>query len=106
MAPGLVQKFSGRTVAFTKIEFLYARNVLKPEYWPQDYVWLLETFRKQYHANRSAWDRRANADIGSANPGASPHFYVVVDGALVLEAMGQNGWKYTVLPKLKELGQK
>lgn len=102
-SPGIMQKFRGKALTFTKIEFLRYSHVLKPEYWPQEYVWVLETFRRQYHGDRTAWDRRANEDIGSANPAGSPHFYVIVDGVLVLEAMGLNGWRQRVAPKLLEL---
>lgn len=70
--------------------------------WPSAYVWIYDAAESEYYRDRAGWDRRANEDAGTTFPGTSPHFFLLVDGKLAINAIGKNGWK-RILLKRQEL---
>lgn len=85
-----------------KHEFYRAKDVIRREAWPAEYVWIYDAAAAEYYRDRAGWDRRANEDAGTTSPGVSPHFLLLVDGKLVINAIGKNGWK-RILAKRQEL---
>ncbi len=101
---GQMQVFRGRRLTFIKHEFYRPKHTTEPHQWPAEHRWILEAAIAEYNRDRAAWDRRANSETGSTNPSGTPHFWLIVDGKLVEDAIGSNGWR-RVVARLKELGQ-
>jgi hypothetical protein len=98
----LADVFRGKSLTFVKYEFYRARDVITREAWAPEYVWIYDLVSANYFRDREEWGRRARQDAGTSVPGASPHFILLTDGKLVIDAVGKNGWR-RITSKRQEL---
>lgn len=85
-----------------KYEFYRGSDLIRREAWAPEYVWIYDLVAAEYYRDRAAWARRGLEDAGTSLPGVSPHFILLADGKLVIDAVGKNGWR-RILSKRQEL---
>lgn len=85
-----------KRVNYRDVYVPHYRQVIMPEHWPEDLRPVLETFL-------SAPDKWVNTTNNPFVVYASPRFYLVKDGKLIITGAGLSGWQYRIAPTLAQL---
>lgn len=89
-------------VDYRRVEPHRAKQVVEPEYWPEELRWIVRRFLQDVD-HLTAPDQSTVGVSGLHARYVSPRFYVVQGDQFLLTSPGEAGWKYYIAPKLKEL---